>query len=226
VAVIVDGFGMSLSLTIEDRFGNSAVIEWPKVDPPFDSTFVTERIAEGVFIYKGQNVRVMANEDLASSHLEQQTKWPYDAENATRKTYIPGNGWSSFRWARASFYSDFLSRMSPRSVLEARAALMSVIRNISNPIGAPFDVGGQSGRGDETDWRTLSDLTNLEYIFDNARTLTTITTDLKQLDFRLSAGVRVLDPSNPDLHGNVNRLYRPISSPVPGVVGRLKRQSR
>jgi choloylglycine hydrolase len=226
VAVIVDGFGMSLSLTIEDRFGNSAVIEWPKVDPPFDSTFVAERIAEGVFIYKGQNVRVMANEDIASSHLEQQTKWPYDAENATRKTYIPGNGWSSFRWARASFYSDFLSRMSPRSVLEARAALMSVIRNISNPIGAPFDVGGQSGRGDETDWRTLSDLTNLEYIFDNARTLTTITTDLKQLDFRLSAGVRVLDPSNPDLHGNVNRLYRPISSPVPGVVGRLKRQSR
>ena len=226
VAVIVDGFGMPLSLTIEDRFGNSAVVEWPKVDPPYDPTYVPERITGGAFIYKGKNVRVMGNEDLAGSHLEQQAKWPYDVDTSTRKTNIPGNAWRSYRWARASFYSDFLSRMTPRTVLETRAALMSVIRNISNPIGAPGDDGGPSGRGDETDWRTLSDLTNLEYIFDNPRTLTTITTDLKQLDFRLTAGIRILDPSNPDLHGNVTRLYRPISSPVPGVVGRLKSQSR
>jgi penicillin V acylase-like amidase (Ntn superfamily) len=226
VAVLVDGYGMPLSLTIEDRFGNSAVVEWPKVDPPYDPTFVPERIVGGAYIYKGQNVRVMGNEDLAGSHLEQQAKWPYDVDTATRKTDIPGNAWRSFRWARASFYSDFLSRMTPRTVLEARAALMSVIRNISNPIGAPGDDGGPSGRGDETDWRTLSDLTNLEYIFDNPRTLTTITTDLKQLDFQPAAGIRMLDPSNPDLHGNVTRLYRPISSPVPGVVSSLKSLSR
>jgi choloylglycine hydrolase len=226
VPVLVDGYGMPLSLTIEDRFGNSAVIEWPKVDPPYDPTYVPERITGGAFIYKGKNVRVMGNEDLAGSHLEQQAKWPYDVDTATRKTNIPGNAWRSYRWARASFYSDFLSRMTPRTVLEARAALMSVIRNISNPIGAPGDYRGAMDRGDETDWRTLSDLTNLEYIFDNPRTLTTITTDLKQLDFRLAAGIRILDPSNPDLHGNVTRLYRTISSPVPGVVGRLKSQSR
>jgi penicillin V acylase-like amidase (Ntn superfamily) len=167
----------------------------------------------------------MGNEDLAGSHLEQQTKWPYNVDTATRKTYIPGNAWRSYRWARASFYSDFLSIMKPRTVLEVRAALMSVIRNVSNPIGAPGDDSGPTGRGDETDWRTLSDLTNLEYIFDNPRTLTTITTDLKKLDFRLAAGMRVLDPGNPDLHGNVNRLYGPINTPVPGVVGEFKRSS-
>jgi penicillin V acylase-like amidase (Ntn superfamily) len=116
--------------------------------------------------------------------------------------------------------------MKPRTVLEVRAALMSVIRNVSNPIGAPGDDSGPTGRGDETDWRTLSDLTNLEYIFDNPRTLTTITTDLKKLDFRLAAGMRVLDPGNPDLHGNVNRLYGPIKTLVPGVLGGFKRPSR
>jgi len=226
VAVIVDGFGMPLSLTIEDRFGNSAVVEWPKENPPYDPTYVPERVVGGAYIYKGKNVRVMGNEDLAGSHLEQQTKWPYNVDTATRKTYIPGNAWRSYRWARASFYSDFLSTMKPRTVLETRAALMSVIRNVSNPIGASGDDSGPTGRGDETDWRTLSDLTNLEYIFDNPRTLTTITTDLKKLDFRLAAGMRVLDPGNPDLHGNVNRLYGPINTPVPGVVGGFKRSSR
>lgn len=71
--------------------------------------------------------------------------------------------------------------------------------------------------GDETNWRTISDLTHSVYMFDNARTLATFSTDLKRLDFRRAAGVRSLDPSNPNLHGNVTRLYRPLSGPVPGV---------
>jgi hypothetical protein len=83
---------------------------------------------------------------------------------------------------------------------------MSVMRNVSNPIAAPGDLGGPNDTGDETDWRTLSDLTNRTY------------TELKQLDFRRAAGVRVLDPSNASLHGNVTRLYRPSRGPVPGVV--------
>jgi choloylglycine hydrolase len=95
---------------------------------------------------------------------------------------------------------------------------MSVMRNLSNPIAAPGDLGGPNDTGDETDWRTLSDLTNRTYIFENPRTLATFRTELKQLDFRRAAGVRVLDPSNANLHGNVTRLYRPSRGPVPGVV--------
>ncbi len=235
VSVIVDGFAMDLSLTIEDRSGNSAVIEWPTAippappstaptaDPPRDDKFVPVRVTIGkfrAFVYQGRHVRVMANEDLAASHLQQKANWPYAVDTATRSTVIPGNAWRSFRWARAAFFSDFLSRMKRRTVLEARAALMSVMRIVSNPIGAPGDQGGPNDRGDETDWRTLSDLTNLEYIFDNPRTLATFGTDLKRLDFQSGAGVRVLDPGDPSLHGDVTGLYRPTSTPVPGIMGR------
>jgi choloylglycine hydrolase len=92
---------------------------------------------------------------------------------------------------------------------------MSVMRNVSDPIGAP---GSTANVVHETDWRTLSDLTNRVYVFENPRTLTTLRTDLSRLDFRRAAGVRSLDPSNPNLPGNVTGLYRPLPGPVPGVV--------
>jgi hypothetical protein len=56
------------------------------------------------------------------------------------------------------------------------------------------------------------------YTFDNPRTLSTFDTDLKKLDFRPGSGVRVLDPGNPRLNGDVTRLYRASRVPVPGVV--------
>lgn len=98
---------------------------------------------------------------------------------------------------------------------------MSVMRSVSNPIGAPGSEPG-FGRysGDETNWRTISDLTNRVFTVDNARTLATFSTDLKRLDFRRGSGVRVLDPANAALNGNVTRLYHPTRVAVPGVVRR------
>jgi choloylglycine hydrolase len=94
---------------------------------------------------------------------------------------------------------------------------MSVMRNVSDPIGAP---GSRPGVVHETDWRTLSDLTNRVYVFENPRTLTTLRTDLSRLDFRRGSGVPTIDPLNLSLPGNVTRLYRPSRVPVPGVGGR------
>lgn len=215
----IDGFRLGVSLSIEDSMGNSAVIEWPREVPKPDPTPVPTPVAGGAFIYQGRDVRVMANTDLAFAHAELKRRWPYDVDTATRNTDIPGNGGRLFRFVRASFFSAYLDRMTPRSLLEARAAMMSVMRCLSNPIGAPGDEGGPNDRGDETDWRTMSDLTNRVYTFESARMLTIIDTDLKQLDFRRAAGVRALDPCNPNLHGNVTRLYRPIRSSVPGIAG-------
>ena len=219
VGITVDGFGGGVSLIIEDRLGNSAVVEWRSEPPPSGSTPIPVAVAGGAYVYQGRSVRVMANTDLATAQGELRN-WPFDVNDATRNTPIPGNGGRIPRFVRASFFSSFLSTTTPRTLLEARATLMSVMRNLSNPIGAPGDAGGPSDSGDETDWRTLSDLTNRTYIFENPRTLATFRTELKQLDFRRAAGVRVLDPSNASLHGNVTRLYRPSRGPVPGVVGR------
>jgi choloylglycine hydrolase len=141
---------------------------------------------------------------------------PYDFSNATRNDPLPGNTNTRDRFIRASFYSAFLSKTRPANALEAQAALMSVARNVSDPIGAP---GDEVGENDETDFRTLADLTNRVYFFELSRGLTTLRTDLRRIDFRPGSGVRTLDPHSPRLHGDVSALYRPSSIPAPGVIG-------
>ena len=199
VGVEVKGYATGLSFSIEDRLGDSAVIEY------LDGAAV---------IHHGRQYRVVANTTIADATklLEQ-----YDFKNATNSVEVPGNTNTNDRLVRASFYSGLLSSVTPRSRLEARAALMSVVRNVSDPIGAP---GGKAGEGHETDWRTLSDLTNRVYVFENPRTLTTMRTDLSRLDFRRGSGVRTIDPLDPRLPVDITRLYRPSRVPVPAVAGR------
>lgn len=199
VQVVMDGHTIRLSLSIEDRSGDSAVIEYLNGVP---------------VIHHGRQYRVTTNTvlDDALALLA-----PYDFSDATRNMPIPGNTNTRDRFIRASFYSAFLSKVTPRTGLEAQAALMSVARNVSDPIGAPGDEVGET---DETDFRTVADLTRGVYIFEAARGLATLRTDLRRLDFRRGTGVRSLNPINPRLEGDITRLYRPGGVPAPGVVSR------
>ena len=198
VEVILDGHTVRLSLSIEDRFGDSAVMEY---------------LGGELVVHHGRRYRVTTNTvlDDALALLA-----PYDFSNATRNDPLPGNTNTRDRFIRASFYSAFLSKTRPANALEAQAALMSVARNVSDPIGAPGDEVGET---DETDFRTLADLTNRVYFFELSRGLTTLRTDLRRIDFRPGSGVRTLDPHNPRLQGDVSALYRPSSIPAPGVIG-------
>jgi choloylglycine hydrolase len=199
VAVPMMGYSTGLSFSIEDRLGDSAVVEY---------------INGAATIRHGRQYRVVTNTklDVAEPLLAN-----YDFTSPTNAVTIPGNTSSDDRFVRASWYSSLLSRVTPRNRLEARAALMSVMRNVSDPIGA---AGSRPGVVHETDWRTLSDLTNRVYMFENPRTLSTLRTDLSRLDFRRGSGVRTIDPLNLSLPGDVTRLYRLNRGPVPGVVGR------
>jgi choloylglycine hydrolase len=199
VAVKMLGYATGLSFSIEDRLGDSAVIEY------------IEGVAQ---IRHGRQYRVVTNTKLDDAEA---LLTKFDFKDATNALTIPGNTNSADRFVRASFYSHLLSSVTPRNRLEARAALMSVMRNVSDPIGAP---GSTAGVVHETDWRTLSDLTNRVYVFENPRALTTLRTDLSRLDFRRGSGVRTIDPTNPNLPGDITRLYRPSRVSVPGVVGR------
>lgn len=197
VQVVMDGHTIRLSLSIEDRSGDSAVIEYLNGVP---------------VVHHGRQYRVTTNTvlDDALALLA-----PYDFSDATRNIPLPGNTNTRDRFIRASFYSAFLDKVTPRSRLEAQAALMSVARNVSDPIGAPGDEVGET---DETDFRTVADLTHGVYLFELSRGLATLRTDLRRLDFRRGTGVRSLNPVNPRLQGDITRLYRPGRTPAPGVV--------
>jgi choloylglycine hydrolase len=199
VQVLMDGHTIRLSLSIEDRSGDSAVIEYLNGVP---------------VIHHGREYRVAANTvlDDALALLA-----PYDFSIATRNITLPGNTNTRDRFIRASFYSAFLSKAHPKSTLEAQAALMSVARNVSDPIGSP---GDEVGENDETDFRTLADLTHGVYFFELSRGLSTLRTDLRRIDFRKGTGVRSVHPINPRLQGDITGLYRPGGPPAPGVVGK------
>lgn len=190
------GINIPLAFSIEDRAGDSAIIEY------HDGQAV---------VYRGRDYRVMANTPMARAQAIVAT---FDFTNATRNATLPGNTNSVDRFVRASFYIDFLGRTAPRNRWEAAAALMSVARNVSDPIGAPGDEPGET---DETDYRTLSDLTNRSYSFELALRLATLRTDLRRLDFRAGQPARSLNPANANLNGDVTNIYRPSTSPPPGV---------
>jgi penicillin V acylase-like amidase (Ntn superfamily) len=196
VAVSLKGINIPLALAIEDRTGDSAIIEYRGGQP---------------LVYHGRDYRVMSNTplDTALALLGE-----VDIAGATRNTPLPGNTNSLDRFVRASFYVDFLGRTAPRNRTEASAALMSVARNVSDPIGAPGDEPGET---DETDYRTLSDLTNRTYAFEPTLRLATLRTDLRRLDFRRGAPALSLNPDNANLNGDITRIYRPGRTPPPGV---------
>jgi penicillin V acylase-like amidase (Ntn superfamily) len=196
IQVTVDNFALKVSLVIEDSSGDSALIEYLNGVP---------------VVHRGPDIKVVTN-----TQLDEARKYlPSDNFQPLSNAYpLPGNNNTIDRFIRASYYSKILSGFEPRNIVEARAALMSVMRNVSNPFRSPYTT---STVLDETDWRSLSDLTNLVHIFDNPRNLNTLYTDLTRIDFRRGSGVRSVNPQKQSLDGNVTRLYRPVRFAVPGL---------
>ncbi|MCF8527476.1 MAG: linear amide C-N hydrolase [Candidatus Nanopelagicales bacterium] len=183
------GLLVPLSLAVEDASGDSAILQYVNGD---------------LTVFHGPQYRVMSNDPPYAQALALVD--PNGHADATRLDVLPGNTNSADRFVRASFYLDFLRRTSPRNLEEAKASLMSVARNVSDPIGAPMDTPGSV---DETDYRTLADLTNLTYTYEPTRRLGFLVTDLTEIDFSAGQPVRVLDPTDRRLQGDVTNRYRP-----------------
>jgi choloylglycine hydrolase len=198
VVVGIDGYATGLSFSIEDATGDSAVVEY------------IDGVAE---ISRGADFCVTANTKLTEAKVLLDA-YNFNFTNTTRSVPVPGNTSSVDRFIRASYYRGLLDHVTPRDALGARAAVMSVMRNVSDPIGAP---GDQAGVVHETDWRTVYDLTSRAFIFENPRMLTTLTTDLSRLNFAAGTGVRIVDPLEPNLPGDITSRYQPTGLPVPAV---------
>jgi penicillin V acylase-like amidase (Ntn superfamily)/Tol biopolymer transport system component len=200
VVVGIDGYATGLSFSIEDATGDSAVVEY------------IDGVAQ---ISHGAGFCVTANTKLTEAKVLLDA-YNFNFTNTTRSVPVPGNTSSVDRFIRASYYRGLLDHVAPRNALEARAAVMSVMRNVSDPIGAPGDVAGVVH---ETDWRTVYDLTSRAFVFENPRMLTTLTTDLRRLNFAAGTGVRIVDPLEPNLPDDITGRYQPTGLPVPAVGG-------
>ncbi len=185
VMVEYAGHRTSLHLALEDPTGDSAIIEFT---------------GEGATIYHGREHRVMTNDPSYDQQLIELDKW--DFADATRETPLPGNVDPISRFVRANYFLQTLRE--PKDEREAIATILSIARNTSVPFNSPYKTPGTIY---DTEYRTALDLTNQRYFFELTTSPNVIWVSLANLDFSPGAPVRVLDPDDIHLCGEVSRSF-------------------
>ncbi|HEY4415480.1 MAG TPA: linear amide C-N hydrolase [Verrucomicrobiae bacterium] len=189
IMVEAHGAKATVHVAIEDANGDSAIIEY------IDGKSV---------VHHGREFRVMTNDPEYEQQLKLLKLQDFSHPSSTMP--LPGNVNPVDRFQRASYYLAMLPE--PKTEREGVASMLSVIRNVSVPFGAPYKDFGTYN----TEYRTVCDLTNKRYYFELATSPNVIWVDLNKFNFAPGAAVLVLHPDNPALSGNVTKKFETIAS--------------
>jgi penicillin V acylase-like amidase (Ntn superfamily) len=184
VMVESHGHQATVHLAVEDAGGDSAIME---------------NIGRELVIHHGPQYRLMTNDpgyDEQLSLLDGQ-----DFSKPSSELPIPGNVNPVDRFQRAAYFSAMLPE--PRDERAAAASLLSIMRNVSVPFGAPYDDFGIYN----TEYRTVIDLAHRRYFFELATTPNVIWAELDRFDLTAGEPVRILNPDDIDLCGDVSDKF-------------------
>lgn len=163
VTLVVEGQPGVVHLQVTDATGDAAVFE----------------VIDGKMnIYHGEQCQVLTNLPPLPEQLANLKN--YEGFGGTKP--LPGTTASDDRFVRATFYRNALPKA--QSGDEAVAYLMSVAHNAAQPYGTsdperPFIA--------PTIWRSLSDQTNLRYLYEPSIHALQVWLDYKNLDFSVGA---------------------------------------
>jgi choloylglycine hydrolase len=186
VMVESHGHQATLHLAVEDASGDSAIME---------------NLGGKLVIHHGAQYRLMTNDpryDEQLSLLDQ-----LDFSQPSCELPVPGNVSAVDRFQRAAYFSALLPE--PHSEREAAASILSIMRNVSVPFGAPYDEFGIYN----TEYRTVADLTGRRYFFELATTPSLVWAELDRFNLSDGEPVRVLDPDDTSLCGDVSDQFQP-----------------
>jgi len=186
VLVTVHGHSSTVHLAIEDRSGDSAIIEYIGGQP---------------LVHHGREFTIMTNDPPFDQQLANLAR--FDFTDATRNTPLPGNVNPLDRFVRSAFFLKKLPE--PKSEREAIAGILAIARNASVPFGAPNYAPGTVYN---TEYRTAIDLTNARYFFELTTAPNVIWVSLDRINLGAGAPVMVLDPNNIDLSGDVTSKFQ------------------
>ncbi|EGJ73766.1 putative Choloylglycine hydrolase [Streptomyces sp. Tu6071] len=163
------GKAVNLHLALEDRSGDSAIIEYldgiPQVHHDHAYTVVTN-----------------------SPPYEQQLAHLKTIQGLGGSTPLPGGTDASDRFARAAYYLTRLPQ--PTSTSEAVASLLSVMRNAAQPFRVPDP---HKPYASQTIWRTVIDLTHGIYVYESTSRPNIIWVRMSELDLSEGAPAMKLD---------------------------------
>lgn len=178
-------------LALADASGDSAIIE----------------ILDGkTVIHHGPQYTVMTNSP------------PYDEQLILLKQYeglggkkpLPGTAEAEDRFVRGAYYLTQLPE-NPSSYREAVAGVLSVMRNMSTPIGYVDPVKPNVS---PTQWRTISDHTNKRYYFEFTNMPNVVWIDLEKLNLGEGAPVQMFDlAADLEAAGEVSSKFHAAPSP-------------
>ena len=126
-----------------------------------------------------------------------------DFTHPSRDMPLPGNVNAVDRFQRAAYYSALLPK--PDSEREAVASVMAIMRNVSVPFGAPYAEFGVYN----TEYRTVTDLTNRMYFFELTTSPNVIWVQMDRLNLTEGAPALAVDPYDETLVGDVTDRFAP-----------------
>jgi choloylglycine hydrolase len=157
--ILPNGFPALVHLSLEDKTGDSAVIEY---------------VAGTAHVYHDRRFTVMTNEPTYDKQIENLKQYRTFGGNKP----LPGERTPTDRFVRAAFYADGLP--TPTTQGEGAAYMFSVIRNVSVPFGKPDPAKPNVS---STVFRSVIDLTGGRYYFESTYAPNVVWIDYGKLDF-------------------------------------------
>ncbi|MET3861841.1 penicillin V acylase-like amidase (Ntn superfamily) [Dietzia sp. 2505] len=165
----VTGSTVTVHLALDDRSGDSAIIEYIDGEP---------------HIWHDRSYTVMTNSPPFAEQLERL----HEITGFGGDRPLPGGTDADERFARAAFYLDRLPAPADRT--GAVAELLSVMRNASQPFRVPDP---DHPNASTTLWRTITDHVDGVYVFEDTGRPNIVWVRLDGLDLSEGAPVRKLD---------------------------------
>lgn len=191
-SIPVRGQDMGCHIALEDASGDSAILE-----PDADGTRAR------IVVHHGREHTVMSNSPLFDEQLANRARYrPFGGELPP-----PGDISSLDRFVRASYYHHYLP--APATADHALAGISQIADTVTVPAGAPYTDGVYP-----TWWRSAVDLSNRTYYFWGTASPAAIWLDLDKVFADAAvAGVRRLDPQQPQLVGEASDVLEPATLP-------------
>lgn len=179
----------TLHLSVSDATGDNAIFEY---------------IGGKLVIHHSPSYTVMTNSPVFEDQLAINGYW----QGIPGTIMLPGTNRAADRFVRASYYINAIPQSSDVHVYIP--SVLSVIRNCSVPYGisSPTEPNISSTR-----WRSLADQKRLVYYFETIKTPSSFWVDLKKLDFKKGAQVKMLNVSSNETYSGETSVHFVKSEP-------------
>jgi penicillin V acylase-like amidase (Ntn superfamily) len=178
-----NGANPNVHLSITDRTGDNAIFEY---------------VSGKLVVHHNKAYKVMTNEPVYEKQLALNDYW-----QNLKGVFLPGTGEPEDRFVRASYYLNTAQQTADTQ--KSIAIVFSIIRNVSVPM-----LEGSSTRPNvsSTLWRSVADLKNNVYYFENTDRPNVFWVDMSKLDLMKGATIKKLPLKNGEIYaGDVSSKF-------------------